>query len=81
MVVTERDQEKASDELWNLSAEFEKELRAKEACHEFGRDELPVGQVGRTDVGSSEDREDLGRTRKWRGTVAADLGPGNTGKI
>ena len=62
MVVTERDQEKVSDELWNLSTECEKELTAKEAFHEFGRDEL-VGRVGTADVGSSENLEDLGRTK------------------
>ena len=36
---------------------------AKEAFHEFGRDELSVGRVERTDVGFFEDLEDRESTR------------------
>ena len=43
--MTERDQ--GSDALWNHSTERHRELTAKEAFHGFGRDELPVGRVGK----------------------------------
>ena len=59
--MTERDQ--GSDALWNHSTERHRELTAKEAFHGFGRDELPVGRVGRTDEGSFEDLEDRESTR------------------
>ena len=52
--MTERDQGKDSDEFWIRSTECDKELPAKEAFHGFGRDELPVGRAGGTDVGSFE---------------------------
>ena len=56
--MTERDQGKDSDEFWIQSTECGKELLAKEAFHGSGRDELPVGQAGGTDVGSFENPEE-----------------------
>ena len=56
--MTERDQGKAGDEFWIQSTECEKELLAKEAFHGFGRDELPVGRAGGTDVGYCENPEE-----------------------
>ena len=56
--MTERDQGKASDEFWIQSTECDKELPAKEEFHGLGRDELPVGRAGGTDVGSFENPEE-----------------------
>ena len=49
--------------MWNHSTESEKELPAKKAFRGFGRDELPVGRVGRTNGRSYEDPKDLESTR------------------
>ena len=61
----------ASDELWNHDTESEKELPAKKAFRGFGRDELPVGRVGRTNGRSYEDPKDLesirnGEDKLWQ---------------
>ena len=61
--MTERDQGKISDELWNHITVRDRELTAKLVFHESGRDELPVGRVERTDEGSFEDLEDRESTR------------------
>ena len=90
--IAERDQGNASDALWNHITVRDRELTGKEAFHEFGRDELPVGRVGRTDEGSFEDLEDRESTRNgeeklWQilafrkhGQIQKGIEQGNTGQ-